>query len=236
MSARANTTRELVNLNRKDATEWTVLIVDDERDNLDVISRLLTFLGATVKTAECGTEALDILKTVTPTFILSDLMMPDMDGWKLNKAIRSNPATATIPVIAITASTMNVDRFMALGSGFDGYIAKPFSISTFLMEIQRCLTAANQVMAQSTQDDTPDTLDDETRPSPAITVSEVTKDTPDALDDETRPSMPINIAETTTEAPRTQSVKADTQATAEAARVKSTKTTTTQASPASSVS
>lgn len=133
------TTQEMIRISRSDAASWDVLIVDDERDNLDVISRLLSFLGASVQTAESGHEALQILKSSTPTFILADLMMPEMNGWKLFDAIRANTAYNDIPVIAVTASTMNIDRTLTDKHGFDGFIPKPFSISIFLLEINRCL-------------------------------------------------------------------------------------------------
>lgn len=144
MSADKRTTQELVSLNRPDSAKWRVMVVDDERDNLEVISRLLQFLGSTVITAENGTEALRKLETEKPTFILSDLLMPEMDGWKLFQRIRKDAKTAQIPIIAVTASTMTVDAKSAMTYGFDGFIAKPFSISTFITEIQRCLTVSQQ--------------------------------------------------------------------------------------------
>ena len=70
-------TQELVSLNRPASATWRVMVVDDERDNLEVITRLLQFLGSTVITAENGVEALKKLQTEKPTFILSDLLMPE---------------------------------------------------------------------------------------------------------------------------------------------------------------
>lgn len=142
MSDTRTTTQELVAVNRKDANSWVVLIVDDERDNLRVISRLLVFLGATVHTANSGFEALEILDRVTPTFILSDLSMPKMNGWVMFEKVRSNPNTAKIPIIAVTAHAMWGTKHSIMAAGFDGYIAKPFGISTFITEIQRCLMSA----------------------------------------------------------------------------------------------
>ncbi|MEQ8672203.1 MAG: response regulator [Aggregatilineales bacterium] len=137
-------TQELVSLNRPASATWRVMVVDDERDNLEVITRLLQFLGSTVITAENGVEALKKLQTEKPTFILSDLLMPEMDGWKLFQSIRKDATTARIPIIAVTASTMTVDARSAMAYGFDGFIAKPFSISTFITEIQRCLDSVKQ--------------------------------------------------------------------------------------------
>lgn len=144
MSLDKRTTQEIVTVSRPDSANWKVLVVDDERDNLEVITRLLQFLGSSVITAENGVEALEKLETEKPTFILSDLLMPEMDGWKLFEKIRKDATNAQIPIIAVTASTMTVDAKSAHAYGFDGFIAKPFSISIFITEIQRCLNGAQQ--------------------------------------------------------------------------------------------
>ncbi len=139
MAMRQNNTKQLVDLNREDASSWVAMIVDDEQDNLDVISRLLEFLGAKVITAYNGVEALELLETQKPTFILSDFIMPDMDGKKLLKRINEKEGCEDIPIILVTASTMTVDSIIAKRFGFDGFIAKPFGISGFVTEIRRCL-------------------------------------------------------------------------------------------------
>lgn len=122
-----------------DAVNWTVLIVEDEPDNLGVPEEILKFQGASVLTARDGIEGLEVLKTATPTFILMDLSMPNMDGWEMLKAVRGNPKTKDIPVIALTAHAMRGDADRALAAGFDGYITKPFWLTTFWNEIERCL-------------------------------------------------------------------------------------------------
>lgn len=141
-AADKRSTQEIVAASRSDSSSWTVMIVDDESDNLRVIARLLNFLGAQVVTAASGAEALNMLTRITPTFILSDLTMPQMNGWTLLDKIRENPETKDIPIIAITAHTMWGSKRSVMSSGFDGYISKPFGISTFLLEIQRCLASA----------------------------------------------------------------------------------------------
>ncbi|HEX3051283.1 MAG TPA: response regulator [Aggregatilineaceae bacterium] len=123
-----------------EAAHWTVLIVEDEPDNLGVPETILSFHGTRVLTAENGIEALKILDTEMPTFILLDLSMPQMDGWQTLAAIRSNPRLASIPVIALTAYAMKSDQERALAAGFNGYIVKPFFIVSFWQEIERCLS------------------------------------------------------------------------------------------------
>jgi len=119
--------------------DWTVLIVDDEPDNLGVAQKVLLFNGADVHIARNGLEGLTILNDITPTFILLDLSMPEMDGWEMFEKVRTMPNLLTVPVIALTAHAMAGDKERVLEAGFDGYISKPFRINTLLDEIQKCL-------------------------------------------------------------------------------------------------
>jgi two-component system cell cycle response regulator len=119
--------------------EWTVLIVDDEPDNLSVAEKVLSFRGAKVHTATNGAEGLKVLEQIAPTFILMDLSMPRVDGWEMHRQVRENPRTTHIPVIALTAHAMEGDKERAMAAGFTGYIAKPFRLGTFFIEIEKCL-------------------------------------------------------------------------------------------------
>ena len=127
-----------------DITSWTVLIVDDEPDNLTIAKKLLSVGGAKVSTAGNGVEGLELLKTLQPSFILMDLSMPEMDGWEMFRRVRNDPATQHIPVIALTAHAMAGDRERVLDAGFDGYVAKPFRLSTFMTELLRCFRSLNR--------------------------------------------------------------------------------------------
>jgi CheY-like chemotaxis protein len=124
-------------------SNWTVLIVDDEPDNIGVAQKILTFYGATVHTAVNGAEGLKVLKTVTPTFILLDISMPVMDGWEMLKHLRADERIARLPVIAVTAFAMTGDRERILEAGFNGYISKPFSLLTFVDNIKDVVRQAN---------------------------------------------------------------------------------------------
>jgi two-component system cell cycle response regulator DivK len=125
-----------------DAKSWIVLIVDDERDNLDIAAKVLKFHGAQVHTAGDGEDGLEILKQITPTFVLLDLSMPRVDGWGMLKVIRETPATRQIPVIALTAHAMEGDKQRVMNAGFNGYISKPYRLASFLSEIQHWLELA----------------------------------------------------------------------------------------------
>lgn len=122
-----------------EVNDWQVLIVDDRKDNLLIAQEALQFHGATVKTAINGIEGLEALEDFPATLILMDLSMPDMDGWEMFKRVRNNSATAHIPVIALTAHVMAGDEQKVMQAGFEGYIAKPFSVATIVLQIQSIL-------------------------------------------------------------------------------------------------
>lgn len=122
--------------------EWSVLVVDDQRDNLHVIEAALRFHGATVACACNGVEGLEVLKFFKPTLILLDLSMPIMDGWEMFEIVKSRPDLQDIPIIALTAHVMADDKERVLAAGFTGYIAKPFSVATVATEIQSIVQSA----------------------------------------------------------------------------------------------
>lgn len=118
---------------------WTALIVEDDPDNLDLIWRVLTFNRAIVHVAHNGSQSLEILSRLKPTFVLMDLSMPHMDGWTTLKQIRATAECASVPVIAVTAHAMKGDRERVLAFGFDGYISKPFQVTTLVDQIRYCI-------------------------------------------------------------------------------------------------
>jgi CheY-like chemotaxis protein len=105
-----------------------ILIIDDEPDNLDVLEQALVHYGAIVFTALSAEEALAALPRINPTLIITDIQMPDVDGFALFKELRANPNYARIPVIAITAHAMVGDRERVLAAGFEAYIDKPINV------------------------------------------------------------------------------------------------------------
>lgn len=118
-----------------DPSTWTVLIVEDDFDNLNLVRWVLAYHHVTVYAAWDGLEGLEILERLTPTVVLVDLSMPYMDGRMMLEQIRSRPETAHLPVIAVTGHAMVGDRERILSSGFDGYISKPFPITSLVDEI-----------------------------------------------------------------------------------------------------
>lgn len=138
----------------QDTATWVVLVVDDEPDNLTIAEMMLTYAGASVHTAQNGLEGLKLLESVTPSFVLLDLSMPQMDGWDMLNAMRADERMKRIPVIAFTAHVMPGDKEDVLHSGFDGYLPKPFRMKTFVPDIQRCLNGMTRSSVPSAADGT----------------------------------------------------------------------------------
>jgi CheY-like chemotaxis protein len=111
------------------------LVVDDEPDNIGVLVRLLTILGAQVTTAEDGAQGLEQARTSQPDVILADLSMPVMTGWEMLYTLKQDKALKAIPVIALTAHAMAGDRQRVMDAGFAAYVPKPIDVPKFIPEI-----------------------------------------------------------------------------------------------------
>ena len=114
---------------------WSVLIVEDDPFSQDVASIMLSAHGATVHTADDGVQGLQLAVQLKPDFILSDISMPGMDGWGLIDALKADPRTTKIPVIALTAHAMKGYRERAIASGFHNFLTKPLTPETFIHEL-----------------------------------------------------------------------------------------------------
>ena len=112
----------------------TVLAVDDQSVNLRLLDAVLTPRGHRVITASSGAEALSLLETEDVDLVLSDVVMPEMDGYEVCRRIRSNPSTEFLPVVMITASGSE-QRLNALMAGADDFITKPFDQSELLARV-----------------------------------------------------------------------------------------------------
>ena len=116
----------------------TILLVDDEKDILDLLKYNLVKEGYRVLTAENGKEALKQAKH-RPDLIVLDIMMPEPDGWEVCKTLRKDSSTSRIPIIFLTARDSEVDEVVGLELGADDYIVKPVKVRTFLARVKRAL-------------------------------------------------------------------------------------------------
>jgi len=116
-----------------------VLIADDDPLSRELLCDCLEPLGVEVIQARDGVEAIESIRHHVPQLLLVDIQMPRMDGFELLRRIRSNPGTASIPVLAISAFAMAGDAERALARGFDHYITKPVSIAELRKLVRRFL-------------------------------------------------------------------------------------------------
>lgn len=113
-----------------DLSNWKVLIVDDEPDNLGVLELIFRFHKATVFTAESGSKCLELMRSVDPSLLLIDIQMPAMSGYDVLRTVRKESRWRDLPIIAVSAHAMAGDSERALEAGFDGYITKPITAQT----------------------------------------------------------------------------------------------------------
>lgn len=106
-----------------------ILIADDDPLSRELLRDCLEPLGVDVVEARDGLEAMEQIAASLPQLLLVDIQMPRMDGFELLREVRANPATARIPILAISAFAMAGDAERALARGFDTYITKPVSMS-----------------------------------------------------------------------------------------------------------
>jgi two-component system, cell cycle response regulator len=104
-----------------------ILVVDDNPDNLEIISTRLRFRGYEVSLAERGEEAIAKVHEEAPDLILLDIMMPDMDGYEVARRIRAESDLPYIPIIVVTARDSTEDKVTGLDAGADDYLTKPIN-------------------------------------------------------------------------------------------------------------
>ena len=116
-----------------------ILVVDDEPDAVELATVNLKGAGFDVSTAADGEEALRKARELLPDAIVLDLMLPEVDGLEVCKILRRDGATASIPIIMLTAKAAEVDRVLGLELGADDYLTKPFSPRELVLRVKRLL-------------------------------------------------------------------------------------------------
>ena len=116
-----------------------ILLVEDNEMNRDMLSRRLAKRGFDVVVALDGASAAALAAAQRPDLILMDLSLPDIDGCEATRLIRADPATASIPVIALTAHAMETDRLRAIEAGCQDYDTKPIDLARLLAKIDALL-------------------------------------------------------------------------------------------------
>lgn len=122
----------------------TVLIVDDNEDNLTIYSAYLTQRGYQVTVARNGREGVDSALENLPQIILMDLSMPVLDGFAALMLLRADALTENIPVIALTAHALREERDRGMEFGFDSYLSKPIHPLEVIREVARFIGTPGQ--------------------------------------------------------------------------------------------
>lgn len=116
-----------------------VLVVEDEKDIVDLIEYHLKQSGFPVIKALDGPSGLELARKEKPSLIILDLMLPEMDGKDICRALKSNPSTQSIPILMLTAKTEEIDRLIGFELGADDYVTKPFSPRELVLRVKAIL-------------------------------------------------------------------------------------------------
>lgn len=116
-----------------------ILIVEDEQDILQLVKLYLEKEGYRTIVAATGAEGLKQVAAEKPDLIVLDLMLPELDGLEVCKRLRSQPDTATLPIIMLTAKAEETDTIIGLELGADDYVTKPFSPKTLVARVKAIL-------------------------------------------------------------------------------------------------
>lgn len=118
-----------------------ILLVEDNEMNRDMLSRRLVRNGFEVAIAVDGSQGVAMAASEKPDLILMDLSLPVIDGWEATRRVKADPATQSIPIIALTAHAMADDKEKALAAGCDDFDTKPVELPRLLAKIQALIAA-----------------------------------------------------------------------------------------------
>jgi len=115
----------------------TIFVIDDNPDVLSVTLAMFARKGYEAVGATNGLDAIQMLRKVNPDLIITDVIMPQMDGFQLLKELKNNPLTSDIPILVISGHGQMADSFKTMG--IDGFLTKPFSTKNLLLKVQEIL-------------------------------------------------------------------------------------------------
>lgn len=122
-------------------TKATILVVDDNTDNVEILRAFLESRGFTIAEARDGRTALSRMEEIKPDLVLLDVMMPGMDGWEVCRVIKQHPQLGDTKVVMVTAKGGFEDKFEGLRSGADDYVVKPVDFKDLMDKVERNLAA-----------------------------------------------------------------------------------------------
>ncbi|MEO8740590.1 MAG: response regulator [Casimicrobiaceae bacterium] len=116
-----------------------ILIVEDNDKNMKLVRDVLQVDGYATLEAVTGEDGVALAQQRKPDLILMDIQLPGINGIEALRLIRADPSTASIPIIAVTASVMQQDRKMITEAGFDAYVGKPLNLKEFREAVRHAL-------------------------------------------------------------------------------------------------
>ena len=119
-----------------------VLYIEDNTQNFYLVNFILSAAGCEVLWAKDGPEGVEKAARGWADLILLDIQLPGMDGYAVAQALRADPRSAAVPIVAVTSYAMAGDRERCLASGCDGYIEKPIDPQTFVALVERFVPEA----------------------------------------------------------------------------------------------
>jgi putative two-component system response regulator len=124
---------------KRDRSVANIVVADDAKEPRDLACRLLRREGHNTYQAENGAVALDLVTSLLPDLVISDVMMPELNGFELCRQIKGNPSTCLIPVILLTGLPGREDRLEGIGAGADDFLIKPFDPMELLARVRALL-------------------------------------------------------------------------------------------------
>lgn len=127
-----------------------ILVVDDEHDLSQMMVDLLTEAGFEARSAGSGRDALAVIQANPPDLVLLDINMPELDGFEVAAMLKSDPSTATIPIIMVSANEGRGARMIGLESGAEDYLSKPVDPAELLAKIRNLLLLRQRTLHAAT--------------------------------------------------------------------------------------
>jgi CheY-like chemotaxis protein len=147
-------------------TPSLILVVEDYDDAREMYVEYLTFTGFRVESATNGLEAIEMTQRLMPDLVLMDLALPKLDGWEATRRLKSDPATAHIPVIALTGHALAGHAERAREAGCDSFITKPCVPDELVAEISRVLGISSPAGMPAPHAKAAAAADSSSRPAP----------------------------------------------------------------------
>ena len=130
----------------------SILVVDDERDIAAMLEQVLTDAGFAPRCVFSGKDAIEAVLADPPDLVLLDVSMPGMDGFAVAQMLKADPASATIPIIMVTAQVGRGARLIGLESGAEDYLTKPVDTTELLLKIRNILRLQRRTVRAAQSD------------------------------------------------------------------------------------